>query len=204
MAFLNIPLRAVQVSVSSVAGTSTMSWYNPGAFPVGPGDPTPTPVQKDFRWRVVMSIDTQTHSSYITRKPGAYNGQDVVVGQWIANLTTGQAWQIITIESKSVGSVTAIVQDIYRYNTFRDPSSSGNGAPNTGTYVVFGIGDTGVPLIDPVPPGGVSSTFGINIQSRFQYINLQFDYPLYQPGNTFTVNDVVAADSVTNSFVRYI
>jgi len=201
MAFLNIPLRAIQVSVGSVTGTATMPWYNPGAFPVGPGDPTPTPVQKDFRWRVTLTVDAQTQSSYITRKPGTYNGQDIIVGQWIANLTTGQAWQITLIESKTETSVTLIVQDIYRYNTFRDPSGSGNGAPNTGTYVVFGIGDTGVPLIDPVPPGGVSSTFGINIQSRFQYINLQFDYPLYQPGNAFTVNDVVAADPTTNSFV---
>jgi len=201
MAFLNIPLRSIQASVSSVIGVATMPWYNPSAFPVGPGDPTPTPVPKDFRWRVIMSIDTQTQSSYITRNPGTYNGQDVTVGQWLANLTTGQAWQIIIVESKSETSVTAIIQDIYRYNTFRDPSGSGNGGPNTGTYVIFNIGDTGVPQIDPVPPGGVSSTFGINIQSRFQYINLQFDYPLYQAGNTFSVNDVVAADSVTNSFV---
>jgi hypothetical protein len=148
-----------------------------------------------------MTVDTQNQSSYITRKPGSYNGQDISVGQWVSNATTGQAWQIITVESKTESSTTVIVQDIYRYNTFRDPSGSGNGAPNTGTYVVFGIGDTGVPLIDPVPSGGVSSSFGINIQSRFQYINLQFDYPLYQSGNSFTINDVIAANSTTNSFV---
>jgi len=201
MSFLNTPLKSIQAIVSNVIGTATMSWYNPTAFPVGPADPTPTPIPKDFKWRVTMGIDTQTQSSYITRKPGAYNGQDVVVGQWLANLTTGQAWQIITIESKSENSVIAIVQDIYRYNTFRDPSGSGNGAPNTGTYVIFGISDTGITEIDPVPPSGVSSTFGINIQSRFQYINLQYDYPLYQAANTFTVNDVIATDALTNSFV---
>lgn len=148
-----------------------------------------------------MDISEQMHSSYLTRDPGAFNGQDITVGQWIANLTSGQAWQIITIESKTLTQVTAIVQDIYRYNTFRDPAQVGNGAPITGTYVIFDIGDTGIPEIDPVPPAGVSSTFGINIQSRFQYINLQYDYPLYQAGNTFVVNDVIAADSTSHSFV---
>ena len=201
MAFLNVPLKCIQTIISSVIGTDTMPWYNPALFPVVPPNPTPPPVQINYRWRITMSVDVQTQSAYSTRAPGLYNGQDITVGQWIANLTTGQSWQIITIESKSTVSVTAIVQDIYRYNTFRDPSGAGNGAPNTGTYVVFSIGDTGVPEIDPVPPGGVSSTFGINIQSRFQYINLQYDYPLYQEGNTFAYNDTIAADQVNHKFV---
>jgi len=201
VAFLNIPLKSIQANVNSVIGVETMPWYNPVGFPVVPPDPMPPPIQKDFRWRVSMSIDNQTQSTYNTRAPGVYNGQDVTVGLWLANVITGQCWQIITIESKTVSSVTAIVQDIYRYNTFRDPSGSGNGGPNTGTYIIFNIGDTGVPEIDPVPPSGISSTFGINIQSRFQYINLQYDYPLYESGNAFALNDVIAADSVTNSFV---
>ena len=200
MAFLNVPLKCIQTTISSVIGTETMSWYNPAQFPVVPPSPQPAPVQVSYRWRIIMSVDVQTQSAYSTRAPGIYNGQDISVGQWIANLTTGQAWQIITIEAKSEVSATIIVQDIYRYNTFRDPSGAGNGAPNTGTYVVFSIGDTGVPEIDPVPPGGVSSTFGINIQSRFQYINLQYDYPLYQEGNSFAYNDTIAADSVHHGF----
>lgn len=202
MAFLNIPLKAVQAGMVSVIGTDTMPWYNPTGFPIIPGNPSPTPIQKDYRWRITLNIDTQTQSSYQTRAPGAYNGQDVTVGLWIANVTTGQAWQIITIESKTESTVTCIIQDIYRYNTFRDVSGSGNGAPSLGTYVVFGIGSTGIPEIDPVPPGGISSTFSINIQSRFEYINLQYDYPLYQSGNTFAINDIIAVDNVNHSFVK--
>lgn len=201
MAFLNVPLKSIQGTINSVIGTDTMAWYNPISFPVQPGDPQPLPIYKDYRWRVTMSVDNQSQSAYNTRAPGAYNGLDINVGQWIASLTTGQAWQIITIEAKDSNSVTLIVQDIYRYNTFRDPSGAGNGAPNTGTYVVFTIGDTGVPEIDPVPPGGVSSTFGINIQSRFQYINLQYDYPLYQANHTFAYNDTIAADPINHKFV---
>jgi len=202
MAFLNIPLKAIQGNITSVSGIATMPWYNPLSFPVIPGDPQPTPLQKDFKWRVTMDIDIQTQSSYLTRKPGSYNGQDVTVGLWMANVTTGQAWQITLIESKTTTSATVILQDIYRYNTYRDMSGGGNGAPNTGAYIIFNIGDTGVPEIDPVPPGGVSSTFGINIQSRFEYINLQYDYPLYQSGNTFNIGDVVAVDTTTHSYVK--
>jgi len=195
MAFLNIPLKAIQGNISSVIGVATMPWYNPGDFPVIPPNPQPIPTQVDHRWEITMNVDVQSHSSYLTRDPGLYNGMDIDVGMWIANATSGQAWQIISIESKSATSVIAIVQDIYRYNTFRN-----NPAPNVGTYVVFNIGDTGVPEIDPVPPSGVSSTFGINIQSRFQYINLQYDYPLYQEGNTFAYNDTIAADPINHRF----
>jgi len=201
MAFLNIPLKSIQASVDSVIGTETMAWYNPTSFPVLPAGQSPPPVQVYFRWRITMVIERQTQSAYNTRRPGLYTGQDVSVGQWIANLVTGQSWQIITVESKTETAVTAIVQDIYRYNTFRDPSSSGNGSPNTGTYVVFEIGDTGIPEIDPIPSSGISSTFTINLHSRFQYINLQYDYPLYQVNNTFAVNDVIAASALTHSFV---
>jgi hypothetical protein len=201
MAFLNIPIKSIEVSVNSVIGTQAMPWYNPQDFPVQPLDPYPTPLNRDYRWRVTMSVVSQPQSSYITRDPGVYNGQDITVGQWIGNLSTGQAWQIILIESKTTTEVTAIVQDIYRYNTFRDVSGTGTGGPNTGTYVVFNLSPEGLPQIDPVPASGTSPSFTQNIQSRFEYINLQYDYPLYQAGNTFAVNDVIAGDSNTNSFV---
>jgi hypothetical protein len=201
MSFLNYPLKSIEGNISNVTGVETMPWYNPLDFPVRPGDPNPSPVQKDFRWRVVIDIGPQNHSSYLTRDPGTYNGQDVTVGMWIANTITGQAWQIILIEEKSTTQVTAIVQDVYRYNTFRDVAQVGNGGPGAGFYVIFSVGDTGLPQIDPAPASGISSSFTNNIQSRFEYINLQYDYPLYQAGNTFAVNDVIAADHTTNSFV---
>jgi hypothetical protein len=201
MTFLNIPIKSVEGTIVSVIGTETMPWYNPTNYPVIPPNLPLPPVQLNYRWRVVMSITAQTQSSYLTRAPGQYTGMDVNVGEWIGNLTSGQAWQIISVESKTDSSITIIVEDIFRYNTFRDPSGTGAGAPNSGTYVIFDIDDTGIPQIDPLPPSGASASFAINIQSRFQYINQQYDYPLYQSGNTFVVNDVIAADASTNSFV---
>jgi len=201
MAFLNIPLKSVLVNVNSVIGIASMPWYNPLLYPVIPPAPQPSPEQRDYRWRITMNVSVQQQSSSTSRDPGQYNGQDICVGEWIANLSTGQAWLIITIESKTTTQVTAVVQDIYRYNTFRDPAQVGNGAPIGGNYVVFNIGDTGLPQIDPVPPAGTSPSFGTNLSSRFEYINLQYDYPLYQAGNTFAYNDTIAANATTHSFV---
>ena len=201
MAFLNIPLKSIQVAVSSVTGIQTMPWYNPADFPVPPGSPTPTPINRDFRWRAVLDITQQNHSSTLTRAPGVYTGMDVSVGQWMANMTTGQAWQVISIESKTSSGIIAIVQDVYRYNTFRDTSRQGNGGPITGNYIVFSLSDEGLPQIDPIPPAGVSADFFANLTSRFEYINLQYDFPLYQPGNSFVVGDVIAASSIINGFV---
>lgn len=148
-----------------------------------------------------MTVDEQQHSSNLTRLPGSYNGMDVAVGSWIANLVSGQSWQIILVESKTDTTLTVIVQDLYRYNTYRDFTQVGNGAPSFGNYVIFDVGNTGIPEIDPIPPAGISSQFSINLQSRFQYINTQYDYPLYQQDNTFQLNDVIAVDATTNSFV---
>jgi hypothetical protein len=201
MPFLNIPLKTVSVDVVGILGIESMPWFNPVQFPVTPGSPQPTPVNRDYRWRVTLSVENQQHSSYLTRNPGIYNGLDITVGQWISNINTGQAWQIINIESKTETQVVAIVQDIYRYNTFRDPTGVGDGGPTFGTYIVFNISDTGLPQMDPIPDAGVSLVFTQNLQSRFEYINLQFDYPLFQFGNNFQVNDVIAVDQETNNFV---
>lgn len=201
MPFLNIPLKSIQVQITSVSGTESMPWNNPLQYPVIPPALPPAPEQKDYRWRVTMDIESQLQSSYLTRQPGTYTGMDVAIGQWIANSATGQAWQIISIESKTDSSITAIVQDVYRYNTFRNPAQTGAGNPATGVYITFSVGDAGIPQIDPIPSAGISSSFTQNLNSRFEYINLQYDYPLYQLGNAFAFNDVISVNPDSNSFV---
>lgn len=201
MSFLNIPLKSIQLNIISVIPTDTMPWYSPTDFPVQPGNPQPPAYQKAYRWLLTCEVLPQTHSSYLTRQPGAYNGQDISVGQWVANTASGSAWQIISVTSKTTQSIQFIVQDIYRYNTFKDINQTGDGSPSSGYYVAFNVSDSGVPEIDPVPAVGVSANFFTNLLSRFEYINLQYDFPLYQAGNNFQVNDVVGTDATTNTFV---
>ena len=200
MAFLNIPLKSIQLNLTSVVPTDFMPWYNPSLFPVPPGSPQPAPQQNAFRWLLTCDVSQQLQSSYSTRQPGSFNGQDISVGQWIANTATGAAWQIISVTSKTASSISFIVQDIYRYNTFRDGTQQGDGSPPTGYYVAFNVSDSGVPEIDPVPEVGVSANFFTNLLSRFEYINLQYDFPLYQLNNPFQINDVVGTDASSHSF----
>ena len=201
MTFLTIPIKSIQGNLSSATPSDTMPWYDPSQFPVAPGQPTPSPSPKAYRWIASLDITYQFTSSYATRRPGTYDGQDVSVGQWIANTATGAAWQIINVLAKNVNSVTVEIQDIYRYNTFRDPTQLGDGSPSPGYYVIFSVSDAGVPQIDPIPETGVSASFFTNLLSRFEYINLQYDFPLYQAGNNFQINDVIGTDSSSHEFV---
>lgn len=202
MSYSNTPLKTLQAEITNVVSVSAMAWYNPVDFPVLPGHSYPLPVYKDYKWRVTLTVETQNQSSYITRAPGRYTGVDIVVGMWIANAITGQSWQIITVDSKTDTTVVAVVQDIYRYNTFKDPSMTGNGSPNIGPYIAFNLSEAGTPIIDPVPTNGVSADFAVNLQSRFSHSSGQNDYPLYQADNNFVINDVIAVDNVTHSFVK--
>jgi hypothetical protein len=200
MSFLNIPLKSVQLNLISVVPSDTMPWYNPALFPVAPGNPEPSAQQNAYRWILTCDVSQQLHSSNLSRQPGAYNGQDISVGQWIANASSGAAWQIISVVSKTTQSIQFIVQDIYRYNTYRDVTQQGDGSPPLGYYVAFSVSDSGVPQIDPIPEAGVSANFFTNLLSRFEYINLQYDFPLYQSGNGFQNNDVIGTDVSTHSF----
>lgn len=206
MPFLNNPIKVLVTQASSETGTvvglETLPWYNPSSFPLAPGASSPAPVQRFYRWRITLTVTAQQHSSYVTRQPGFYNGYDVKVGDWIANGITGQCWQIITVESAQLNNVTLVVQDVFRYNTFRDSSRNGNGAPDSGKpYIIFKLDGSGMPDIDPVPIAEVSASFAPNINSRFNYINLQNDYPLYQENNTFAVNNLIAVDQVNHKYV---
>lgn len=142
-------------------------------------------LSKSYQWGATLTITAQVHSGVNTRQKFQYNGFDVNVGMWIANLTTGLAWQIVSISSKSSSSVTCTLQDVFRYNTYRDSTSSnaGNGKPGTGSYVVFSLSEAGLPVIDPKQSGfTVGSLFLSTLLSRFQYINNQNDFLLTQSG----------------------
>ena len=145
---------------------------------------------KYYRWNVTVTVTAQSHGSHLTRKDFEYNGLDVQVGDWIAEATSGICCRIISISAKSTTSVTMVVEDWLRYNTFR--STSGNGIFATGQAVIFQLNENGHPMIDPVPASITSSTFYQNINSRFQYLNPQMHYVLDQTAHGFSVGDVIS------------
>lgn len=201
MGFINKPIKTIGAVVQSSSGAQSLPWANIVDYPVTPGETAPTPIPKDFIWELVFVVTTQIHSAVSSRSPGKYTGMDVSVGQWIADSTSGQAWQIIEVREKTDTQVRVLVQDVYRYNTFRDPSGIGRADPLPGYFIIFNLSDSGIPQIDPVPEFGVSSSFAQNLNSRFEYINTQYDFALYQENNTFQEGDVIAADNDTNTFL---
>ena len=142
---LNVPNKVLETSISSVTGNAYWDHAN-GSADLWSSDKG---TKKYYRWEITFSVTQQLHGSHLTRDDFKYNGLDIVVGDWIAEATSGDCWKIISITSKSTTSVTAIVEDWLRYNTFR--ASNGNGAPSSGSGVIFSLNEKGIPMLDPLP-----------------------------------------------------
>jgi len=185
---LNHPNKVLAVSVSAISGTEYWPhaagggdlWYEGSASP------------KYYRWELTLSVTAQGHGSHLTRDDFSYNGLDVIVGDWIAGATDGKCLKVISVSSKTRNSVTCVVEDWLRYNTFK--SSTGSGIFGTGAAVIFSLNENGVPMLDPLPTS-VSSAFYPEVTSRFNYLNPQLNYVLEKTAHGFSKGDVIA---VTN------
>ena len=183
---VNKPAKVLSCTTNSISNNAQWphndglgdKWWSSGTNP------------KYYRWNVTVTVTAQSHGSHLTRKDFEYNGLDVQVGDWIAEATTGICCRIVSISAKTTTSVTMVVEDWLRYNTFR--STSGNGIFATGQAVIFQLNENGHPMIDPVPASITSSTFYQNINSRFQYLNPQMHYVLDQTAHGFSVGDVIS------------
>ena len=186
---VNKPAKVLSLTVNTINTYARWSendgqgdkWWSGGSNP------------KFYQWEVVATVTAQAHGSHLTRKDFEYNGLDIQVGDWIAGATTGTCCKIISVTSKTSSSVTMIVEDWLRYNTFR--SSIGNGIFSTGPAVVFQINENGHPMLDPVPTSITSADFYLNINSRFQYLNPQMHYVLDKTSHGFSVGDVISCGS---------
>jgi hypothetical protein len=182
---LNHPNKVLSVSVTNISGNaywehaagSNDIWYE--------GSPS----KRYYRWELTFTITAQDHGSHLTRDDFRYNGLDVQVGDWIAGASSGQCLKIISISSKTSTTVTCIVEDYLRYNTFK--STTGNGIFNTGGAVIFTLNENGIPMLDPLPPT-VATTFFAQVMSRFQYLNPQLNYLLSQTSHGFSKGDVIS------------
>lgn len=185
---LNHPTKVLSSSVTDIRGLEF--WPHPN----GTDDPWYSGAisRKYYRWEITMRVSGQRHGSHLTRDDFEYNGLDVIVGDWIAGASDGKALKIIEISAKTRTTVTCVVEDWLRYNTFK--SASGNGMFSGGSAVIFTLNEDGNPILDSVPTT-VSSQFYYAVTSRFHYFNPQINFVLYEPDHGLKKNDVV---SVTN------
>ena len=185
---LNHPNKVLGVSVSSISGKNYWDHQN------GSGDIwySGSGSKKYYQWTITFSVTQQTHGSHLSRDDFTYNGLDVTVGDWIAGATTGQCLKIVSIDAKTTTSVTCVVEDWLRYNTFK--ASDGNGIFGTGACIVFSLNELGLPILDPLPTTA-AGIFYATVMSRFQYLNPSLNYVLEKTSHGFSKGDVICAGS---------
>jgi len=180
------PAKVLQLSVTSATGEKYWPHND------GEGDPwwTSSASPKFYQYKLVMTVTEYSHGSHKTREHKKYNGLDITVGDWIAGSQDGRCMQIISISAKSATSVTCIVEDVLRYNTFR--SSTGSPIFSVpGTALLFTLNEKGKPIIDPLPASVVSTDFYPNVTSRFEYFNPAENYRLEKTAHGFARGDVI-------------
>lgn len=183
---LNVPAKVLPVTVTNMTMKEYWiyddgrgdKWWGGGANP------------KPYRWELTLTLTPVSHGSHLTRTPFKYDGFDVLVGDFIAGATDGKALQIVSITEKTSTSVVCVVEDVLRYNTFRNASGIGIFTV-PGQAVIFELNEFGDPMIDPLPLGIVSSDFYANVNSRFKYLNPRAHFVLEKENHNFEVGDVI-------------
>jgi hypothetical protein len=199
MRYIDVPAKVIECVVSSQTGLGAWPYDDGTGDPYWTGGSTP----RDYQWRITMSVTPQTHSSPKTRQPKIFDGMDISVGDYIADREEGVALKIISIDSKTSTSVTCVVEDFLRYNTYRFVGGTGVGifsVPNT--CFVFSLNEQSLPVVDPIPSSGAGSNFYANLMSRFQNIEETENFLLDKVAHGFVVDDLISADPATNSFEK--
>lgn len=192
---LNVPAKVMSVTLSAAIG------LDPWPFDDGKGDIfwAGGSIPKPFQWELTGTATTQLHGSHLTREPNQYNGLDIFVGDYIAGSSDGIALKIISVVSKDSLNFTIVVEDEFRYNTFR--STIGNGLfAIPGTAMIFKLNEKGDPVLDPLPLINTNVSFFANIDSRFDAFRLQDNFPLTKTAHGFSKGDPISIDPITREF----
>ena len=185
---INKPAKVLAGTADSFTPVGLWPYANGADDPYWSGGANP----QYYRWEVTFSVDEKNHGSHLTRTPFKFDAQDIEVGDFVAGAQDGKVCQIMSITAKSNTSVTAIVEDRLRYNTFRDPTGFGLFS-TPGPVIFFQINELGYPMLDPVP-GEASADFFSNVLSRFQYLNPLTNYILEKTNNGFEAGDAICIE----------
>lgn len=190
---LNKPAKVLSGTADAFTTVSLWPYANATDDPYWSGGVNP----QYYRWEVTFTVQDRNHGSNLTRTPFSFNAQDIEVGDFVAGALDGKICQIMSISEKGNNTLTAIVEDRLRYNTFRDPTGFGLfGTP--GPVVFFQINELGFPMLDPIP-GDAAADFFTNVMSRFQYMNPLTNYLLEQTNHGFEQGDAICIENGTFS-----
>lgn len=149
-------------------------------------------LEQPYRWTVVFAVTAQPHSYHLSPTPNFWTGSDIRAGDWIATAAGGIANRIVSISAQTATSLTCVVEDVDRFNTFADPQGMGIGIGQTGDGFCFELGEDGLPVLGPVRGGTLPVEFQVDLISRFRHRNLnRSHYRVDQQGQTFAVGDPI-------------
>lgn len=166
--------------------------------PLNPSDPWNG---YPYQWRVVIDVQSQTHSDPSTPRPYTYNGLDISIGDWLIFTGSGQALEIISLISQTDTDLTILVEDVSLHNLLNDPAQSGNGigrisADNVYDCLIINLNPSGIPIFANLPDYSVPINLVSDITNRFQFRNYVQDFiPAFQAGHTFVIDDVIYLSS---------
>ena len=194
---INKPPKVLSATADSFSPVTLWPYPNDITDPYWSGGSNPQP----YQWQVSFTVNATSQGSNLTRTPFSFTAQDIEVGDFVGGAQDGKVVEIISILSKTDSTLTAIVEDRLRYNTFRDPT--GFGLFNTpGPVIFFQINELGLPMLDPLP-GQASVNFFSDVQSRFQYMNPLTNYELEQDNHGFVQGNPISIEggrfAITNS-----
>lgn len=121
-----------------------------------------------YIWDIRAYITPQPTSDPGPNYMFSYNASDIVVGDWFA-FSNGIASKIIEIVSLNDNEIVIRIEDHDLYNTYSDPSTSGNNIGPAGDFFIFSLDENGFPILGPLPANIFDSTIQDNILARFAY-----------------------------------
>ena len=168
------------------------------------------------------SLNSPTFTSAYIYNPGSstyvqyYNSYNAAVGDWLANDSTGFAWQITTLynvtdapnsdDNTSANYFWAKITDINGYNAGSDSTGDFQGSPSLNfSCILFSLNEDGTPLISSATFFKLPPDFATNQLTRFEAMNTTKKYvSIYQVGasSTFSVGDPVYINTGSGLFAR--
>ena len=118
-------------------------------------------------WNVIVSVNTQFHSS--VENSGVYDGRDVNVGDYITTEGGAKFLRILAISSQNLGQVICEVEDEDKLNALLDETQAGDGFTETTDGFIFEVKNN-MPVLYPLPavlPAQFTRGFAGEIISRF-------------------------------------
>ena len=158
------PAKLLQVTITAMSPNATWS-ENDGASNITAG--------KAYKWDVTLDVTAQAHSSHEhgSNVTFFYNGEDIVVGDYICSSNKGDILKIISITSQSNNTCICVAEDEHRLNTYQDSTQLADGSISQDDGFIFEV-KNGSPILFPTPdvfPGSLIQAFGTQIFSRFAY-----------------------------------